>query len=44
LGHSDIRTTLEIYTQVANPEVVSMVNHVTNRILDLEKKAGSSIQ
>lgn len=33
LGHSDIRTTLDIYTQIADPEVARMVNQVTNRIL-----------
>jgi integrase len=32
LGHSDIRTTLEIYTQIGDPEVARMVNDVTNRI------------
>jgi len=35
LGHSDIRTTLDIYTQIADPEVARMVNEVTNRILGL---------
>lgn len=33
LGHSDIRTTLDIYTQITDPEVARMVNQVTNRIL-----------
>jgi len=33
LGHSDIRTTLDIYTQISDPEVARMVNQVTNRIL-----------
>jgi hypothetical protein len=44
LGHSDIRTTLDIYTQVANPEVARMVNQVTNRILGLgeEVELGSA--
>ena len=32
LGHSDIRTTLDIYTQITDPEVARMVNQVTNRI------------
>ena len=35
LGHSDIRTTLDIYTQISDPEVARMVNQVTNRILGL---------
>jgi integrase len=26
LGHSDIRTTLDIYTQITDPEVARMVN------------------
>jgi hypothetical protein len=33
LGHSDIRTTLDICTQIANPEIARMVNQVTNGIL-----------
>ena len=33
LGHSDPRTTLAIYTRTLGPEVVHMVNQVTNRIL-----------
>ena len=43
LGHSDIRTTLDIYTQISDPEVARMVNQVTNRILGLgeEGDAGS---
>ena len=36
LGHSDIRTTLDIYSQIADPEVARMVNRVTNRILGLD--------
>ena len=45
LGHSDIRTTLEIYTQIADPEVARMVNDVTNRILGLgEEVEPSSVQ
>jgi len=39
LGHSDIRTTLEIYTQITDPEVARMVNQVTNRILGLDGEA-----
>lgn len=35
LGHSDIRTTLEIYTQISDPEVVGTVNQVTNQISGL---------
>jgi integrase len=33
LGHSDPRTTLNIYTRTLGPEVVRMVNQVTDRIL-----------
>jgi hypothetical protein len=37
LGHSDIRTTLDIiYTQITDPDVARMVNQVTNRILGLD--------
>ena len=39
LGHSDIRTTLDIYTQITDPEVARMVNQVTNRILGLDEEA-----
>ncbi len=39
LGHSDIRTTLDIYTQITDPEVARMVNQVTNRILGLSDEA-----
>jgi integrase len=35
LGHSDIRTTLDIYTRTLDPEVLKMANPVTNRILAL---------
>ena len=38
LGHSDIRTTLDIYTQITDPEVARMVNHVTNRIVGLAEE------
>ena len=38
LGHSDIRTTLDIYTQIADPEIARMVNQVTNRILGLAEE------
>lgn len=41
LGHSDIRTTLDIYTQISDPEVARMVNQVTNRILGLGEKGES---
>jgi hypothetical protein len=43
LGLSDIRTTLDIYTQITDPEVARTVNQVTNRILGLgeEVKPGS---
>ena len=39
LGHSDIRTTLDIYTQITDPEVARMVDQVTNRILGLSDEA-----
>ena len=39
LGHSDIRTTLGIYIQIADPEVARMVNDVTNRTLGLGEEA-----
>jgi integrase len=35
LGHSDIRTTLNVYTQALAPEVLSMADQVTNRLLQL---------
>jgi hypothetical protein len=41
LGHSDIRTTLDIYTQITDPEVARMVNQVTNRILGLGEEGDS---
>ena len=45
LGHSDIRTTLDIYTQITDPEVARMVNQVTNRILGLgEEGEPGSVQ
>jgi len=45
LGHSDIRTTLDIYTQISDPEVARMVNQVTNRILGLgEEGESGSVQ
>jgi integrase len=45
LGHSDIRTTLDIYTQITDPEVARMVNQVTNRILGLgEEVEPDSVQ
>ena len=40
LGHSDIRTTLDIYTQITDPEVARMVNQVTNRILHTLRNSG----
>ena len=33
LGHSDIRTTLTVYTQVLEPEVLKMANQIANRLL-----------
>ena len=39
LGHSDIRTTLNIYTQTLDVEVLHMANEVTNRLLQLGKEA-----
>jgi integrase len=45
LGHSEIRTTLDIYTQIADPEVARMVNQVTNRMLGLgEEVEPGSVQ
>jgi integrase len=45
LGHSDIRTTVDIYTQITDPEVARMVNPVTNRILGLgEEVEPDSVQ
>jgi hypothetical protein len=45
LGHSDIRTTLDIYAQITDPEVARMVNQVTNRILGLgEEVEPGSVQ
>lgn len=41
LGHSDIRTTLDIYTQISDPEVARMVNQVTNRILGVDEEGES---
>ena len=43
LGHRDTRTTLDIYTQIADPEVARRVNQVTNRVLgwDGEVEPGS---
>src|SRR6266699_633025 len=35
-GHSDILTTLDIYTLTTDREVARMVNQVTNRILALD--------
>jgi len=34
LEHSDIRSTLGIYTKTLAPEVLEMANQVTNRLLD----------
>ena len=45
LGHSDSRTTLDIYTQITDPEVARMVNQITNRILGLgEEVEPGSVQ
>jgi integrase len=45
LGHSDIRTTLYIYTQITDPKVARMVNQVANRILGLgEEVEPGSVQ
>jgi len=38
LGRSDIRTALDIYTQITDPEVSRMVNQVINRILGLDEE------
>ena len=45
LGHRDIRTTLDIYTEIPDPQVPRMVNQVTNRILGLgEEVEPGSVQ
>jgi integrase len=45
LGHSDIRTTLNVYTQTLNSEVLKMANQVTNRLLEIGKESDAdSIQ
>jgi len=41
LGHSDIRTTLNVYTQTLDPEVLEMANQVANRLLQATEKPGS---
>jgi len=38
LGRSDIRTALDIYTQITDPGVSRMVNQVINRILGLDEE------
>jgi integrase len=43
LGHSDVRTTLNIYTQTVGPEVIQMVNEVTNRILGLKQNGNEAV-
>jgi len=43
LGHSDIRTTLDISIQIADPDVARMVNQVTNRILGLDEESRPSL-
>ncbi len=43
LGHSDVRTTLNIYTQTVGPEVIRMVNEVTNRILGLKQNGNEAV-
>jgi len=43
LGHSDVRTTLKLYNQTVGPEVVQMVNEVTNRILDLKQNGNEAV-
>jgi integrase len=40
LGHSDPRTTLDVYTRTLGPEVFAMVNQIANRILGLAQEAG----
>jgi len=39
LGHSDLRTTLDIYTRTLNPEVMKMANRVTNQLPELGEDA-----
>jgi hypothetical protein len=38
LGHSDIRSSLDIYTQIRDPEVARMMKQVTNCILGLAEE------
>jgi integrase len=38
LGHSDIRSSLDIYTQIRDPEVARMMNQITNCILGLAEE------
>jgi integrase len=44
LGHSDPRMTLNTYTRTLSPEVIQMVNQVTNRILGLAEKGEEAVQ
>ena len=44
LGHSDIRTTLNIYTQTLDPEVLIMANQVTNRLPQLADESDPRVQ
>jgi len=44
LGHSDPRVTLNVYTRTLGPEVIEMVNQVTNRILGLDQKTDEVVQ
>jgi integrase len=44
LGHSDPRMTLNTYTRTLGPEVIQMVNQVTNRILGLAEKGEEAVQ
>ena len=43
LGHSDIRTTLNIYTQIVASDVAKMANDVTNRILGLDTSSADNL-
>ncbi len=44
LGHNDPRVTLNVYTRTLGPEVIQMVNQVTNRILGLDQETDELVQ
>jgi len=42
LGHEDIRTTMNIYTQTVDPKVMQRSNEVANRLLQLDAPLASN--